>query len=147
MISIINGINIILNEVELIFERLSESELCHKPMPEKWSKKEILGHLIDSAQNNIRRVILSQYEEGAHILYDQHVWVNAADYQHYNSNDLCQLFILLNKHFCILIKNLPESKYKIYTNWGKDKPDLVSIEFVIHDYLRHLNHHLGQIKS
>ena len=31
----------------------SEEILKKKPSPEKWSKKEILGHLIDSAINNL----------------------------------------------------------------------------------------------
>lgn len=147
MKSILDSINSAINELELVYENFSEPDLCYKPSAEKWSKKEILGHLIDSAQNNIRRVVLVQYEEGSHIIYDQNIWVNAADYQHYNSKDLIQLFILLNKHFCIVIKNLPQDKYKIQTNWGKESPDLVCIEFVIEDYVRHLNHHLNQIKG
>jgi len=35
--------------------KCSESELAQKPTPEKWSKKEIIGHLIDSGLNNLQR--------------------------------------------------------------------------------------------
>ena len=42
---------------------LDESRLAHKPAPSKWSKKELIGHMIDSAQSNIRRFIAAQYEE------------------------------------------------------------------------------------
>ena len=46
-------------------ETLPEEMYAWKPQPEKWSKKEILGHLVDSAQNNIRRFIVAQYEDTA----------------------------------------------------------------------------------
>ena len=50
---------------------ISEQEYMRKPNPDKWSKKEILGHLVDSAQNNTRRFIVAQYEENPRIGYDQ----------------------------------------------------------------------------
>ena len=46
-----------------------ESGMLYKPSPSKWSKKEIVGHLIDSAQNNIRRFIVAQYEVNPAIIY------------------------------------------------------------------------------
>jgi len=52
-----------------------------KPLPGKWSKAEELGHLIDSAQNNIRRFIVGQYEEQPHIVYKQDEWVKISNYQ------------------------------------------------------------------
>jgi len=42
-----------------------------KPSPARWSKKEILGHLVDSAQNNIRRFVVAQYDERPKIVYNQ----------------------------------------------------------------------------
>ena len=52
-------------------QRLPEDAWPAKPNPAKWSKKEILGHLIDSAQNNIRRFIVAQYEDNPKITYAQ----------------------------------------------------------------------------
>jgi len=54
---------------------IPEGEYTFKSSPEKWSKKEILGHLIDSAQSNIRRFIVAQYEDEPKILYNQDKWV------------------------------------------------------------------------
>ena len=48
--------------------------MAYKPSPAKWSKKEILGHMIDSAQNNIRRFIVAQYEDSPKITYKQDNW-------------------------------------------------------------------------
>ena len=42
---------------------ISDNDLLYKPLPNKWSKKELIGHLIDSAQNNTRRFIIAQSEE------------------------------------------------------------------------------------
>ncbi|HEV8083895.1 MAG TPA: DinB family protein [Chitinophagaceae bacterium] len=47
---------------------LPEDEWIHKPNPAKWSKKEVLGHLIDSAQNNIRRFLVAQYDDRLKLL-------------------------------------------------------------------------------
>jgi hypothetical protein len=119
--------------VKTYISGLSEVELQAKNSPENWSKKEVLGHLIDSAQSNIRRMV-----------------VKAADYQHYDSADLLQFWILLNKHFCQVLKNLPLENYQTITNWGNETTpmlgqDFVTLQFVANDYIRHLDHHLKQL--
>lgn len=134
-----------INETEIKLKRFTESELTLKSKAESWSKKEIIGHLVDSAQNNIRRIIIGQYKANENIVYNQNIWVKSADYQHYNSSDLIHLFVLLNKHFCILLENLPKENYKTLTNWGHEIPELVSLEYVAHDYLKHLKHHIYQL--
>ncbi|WRU96739.1 hypothetical protein RYX51_06580 [Priestia filamentosa] len=45
------------------YNSMSEEEISNRPSQNKWSKKEILGHLCDSAINNIERFIKIQYEE------------------------------------------------------------------------------------
>jgi len=57
-----------------------EEAFSLEPGPGKWSKKEILGHLVDSAQNNIRRFVVAQYETLPTIRYDQDQWVKLAGY-------------------------------------------------------------------
>src|ERR1700761_9175747 len=84
-------------------EALSDEVYFWKPIPEKWSKKEILGHLVDSAQNNIRRFIVAQYEDTPVILYAQDNWVACAGYQQYPTRDLITLWNLLNRHIVILL--------------------------------------------
>ncbi len=59
---------------------LAEDEWIHKPNPAKWSKREVLGHLIDSARNNIRRFLVAQYDYKPKIIYVQDTWVAAANY-------------------------------------------------------------------
>lgn len=120
---------------------IEKAAFSHKPLPEKWSKKELVGHMIDSAQNNIRRFVVAQYEDKPTILYAQDNWVVSAGYQHYREDDLIQLWALLNKHICAVLKNIPEGAEKKLCNTGS----LHSIEWLAEDYIKHLRHHLNQV--
>jgi hypothetical protein len=109
--------------------------------PDKWSKKEIIGHLIDSAQNNIRRFVVAQYEDSPHIIYAQNNWVAAANYQSYPFADLIELWKSLNKHICIILENLsPEMEQRLCR-----AENLYSIQWFAEDYNKHLLHHLHQV--
>mgnify|MGYP003597480034 CR=1 FL=1 len=57
----IQRLEYLIDKIPDMIVKISDSEFSHKPMPNKWSKKEILGHLIDSASNNHHRFIRSQY--------------------------------------------------------------------------------------
>ena len=93
----------IIDNYSIQLKSVHEDEWSRKSNPAKWSKKEILGHLIDSPQNNIRRFIVAQYEDNPKIVYAQDTWVVASNYQNYVTKDLVDLWILLNKHICICL--------------------------------------------
>ena len=115
--------------------------LLYKASPTKWSKKEILGHLVDSAQNNIRRFIVAQYEHEPHIVYNQDQWVTISNYQQYPFTDLVELWYLLNNHICIILENInPEAAQR-----KSRSENLQSIEWLAQDYIKHLRHHLHQV--
>jgi DinB family protein len=142
------GLNPIALELNTIIDQhlsalqfIPEEKFRYKPSPEKWSKKEILGHLVDSAQSNIRRFILAQYEEQPRIVYNQDKWVAMTNYQQYSLPDLISLWYLLNKHICHLLKNIsPDmAQRKIQTE------ELHTVQWLAQDYVRHLLHHLHQV--
>ncbi len=120
---------------------VTAEEFNFKSSPSKWSKKEILGHLIDSAQNNIRRFIVAQYEDKPKIVYNQDKWVAISDYQHYNLPDLIQLWWLVNKHICHILKNMTIEIAERETQ----TEGLHTIKWLAQDYNKHLKHHLHQI--
>ena len=122
-------------------QSVTENEMILKPSPSKWSKKEILGHMVDSAQNNIRRFIVAQYEENPKIGYNQDKWVAIADYQHYNSADLINLWYLLNKHIVVILKNVTDEM----AQRKSQTEELHTIEWLAKDYIKHLLHHLHQV--
>jgi len=118
-----------------------ENEMLYKSSPSKWSKKEIVGHTIDSAQNNIRRFIVAQYEDTPAIGYNQDEWVIITGYQDYDLPDLINLWYLLNKHIVVILKNTsPQTaQRKCQTN------DVHTLEWLAQDYIKHLRHHLHQV--
>lgn len=121
--------------------QLEEEDFAHKPSPVKWSGKEYLGHLIDSAQSNIRRFVVAQHEDKPFIVYDQEKWVQAANYQNYPLRDLIDLWVLLNKHMVIILKNIPDKDLdrEVQTQ------EIHSIKWLAADYNTHLLHHLHQV--
>lgn len=121
--------------------KLTEEEWMHKPNAVKWSKKEVLGHLIDSAQNNIRRFVVTRYDDKPKIIYAQDIWVAAANYQNYLITDLLTLWILLNKHLSIVLKNIPRGVEENLCDTG----EMRSIIWLAEDYNKHLLHHLHQL--
>jgi len=122
---------------------IAEDDYAAKPNPNKWSKKEIMGHLIDSALSNIRRFVMAQYEEAPFIIYDQDKWVAVSNYQHYPLEDLIALWVLLNRHICIILSNTNEESARLVCK--TNNREVHSIEWLAQDYVRHLLHHLHQV--
>ncbi len=117
---------------------IPETAFLHKPSPAKWSKKEIIGHLIDSAQSNIRRFVVSQYEETPFIVYNQDQWVIIANYQHWNTVDLIDLWYLLNKQISMILRNTsPAAAQRTCQTQA-----LHTVEWLAADYVIHLKHHM-----
>ncbi len=100
MIKIAQEIEITVERTAKAFSEISDEEFAMKKIPGKWSKKEIVGHLIDSAQNNIQRFVRGQYEDTPKISYAQDDWVRLQDYQRYPKADLIQFWRMINKHLC-----------------------------------------------
>jgi DinB superfamily len=127
-------------------ERLESisNDVASKPRAEgKWSRKEILGHLIDSAANNHQRFVRVPLTPGVELPgYQQDNWVSVQNYQSYDWQRLISFWHLYNLHLLHVIKNIPEDKLK---NTFSLNGETLELEFVVRDYLRHLNHHLGQI--
>src|SRR5689334_107880 len=102
----------LISEYSAKFIAISDSEFSNKPLPNKWSKKEVVGHLIDSAQNNLRRFIVGQYEATPpNIVYDQDFWVTANGYQKIKKEEVIALWRLVNERICDVLDAMPASNY------------------------------------
>ncbi len=141
MLEIIKELEQIIITYQPLLERIEAASFSLKPLPNKWSKKEILGHLIDSAQNNIRRFIVGQYEEQPHIEYNQDQWVTISHYQRNNEKDLINLWALMNKQILMILKNISAEAAKRLVK----TQDIHSIEWLAADYNKHLLHHLHHL--
>lgn len=141
MHTIATKLNAFIDQHDEALKLLPESELVFKAAPGKWSKKEIIGHLIDSAQSNIRRFVVAQYEDSPVILYNQDKWVTIANYQHWNTTDLINLWYLLNKQVTEILKNTSTEM----TQRKCQTQELHTIEWLAADYIKHLRHHIHQV--
>ena len=133
----------IITDYSGMMKNIGEEEFAKKPSSNKWSKKEILGHLIDSAQNNIRRFIVAQYETTPFIIYNQDKWVTISNYQYGEAKEMIELWILLNKHICNILSNTKsEAAMRTCETNGRS---IHTIEWLAQDYVKHLLHHLHQV--
>ena len=122
---------------------ISEEAASIKPSPGKWSKKEILGHLIDSAANNHQRFMRLQLQPEISLPgYDQDNWVRLNRYQHKPWAEIVALWSVYNRHLVSVIESLDDST--LGHVWHASDGD-VTLEFIATDYVRHLKHHLAQI--
>ena len=123
----------------------SEPELTERPAPGRWCRKEILGHLVDSAVNNHRRIVGASLAPSPHRLrpYDQEAWVRAANYRSYPSAELLTLWTSLNNLILHLIDRLPAQLlgHEYLTLNGNP----TTLHWLISDYALHLEHHVWQI--
>jgi hypothetical protein len=147
MKEIVNRIDRIVGKYSLVISNLDETEFSSKKTQGKWSKKEILGHLIDSAQNNIQRFVRGQYEDTPKIEYAQDEWVRLQQYQQYDKESLIQLWVLLNKHVCRILTAMEPQNYDRQCDTGKAAVELHTLAFIANDYPEHMVHHLNQFEK
>jgi hypothetical protein len=118
---------------------------AYKASPAKWSKKEVIGHLIDSAQINLQRFVRCTYEENFRLTYEQVEWVAAAHYQDANIDELIELWALLNLQIVRVLTNYPPGRLGARCDNSKQEPNLQTVEWLAADYVDHMLHHLKDI--
>ncbi|CAA9202591.1 hypothetical protein FLA105534_04154 [Flavobacterium bizetiae] len=135
----------LLNENVNFFPTIS-SEILEAKIPGKWSKKEILGHLTDSAIHNLVRFTEINYLEKPyhHRPYNQIDLVNLNQYQTMDIEELTQLWFLINKQIIKIMKSVDNEAldYKIVLS----DESVIDLKFLMTDYVAHLEHHINQIR-
>ncbi|MFT6872163.1 MAG: hypothetical protein ACJAVN_001169 [Roseivirga sp.] len=139
------------------FMTIEEADTEKRVAPGKWSAKEIIGHLIDSASNNHGRFVRAQNSNDLiDVGYNQDEWVNAQNYQGENWHDLIILWRQFNLHLAYVMNQTPDDiRTKERTNHNLhqiaynpvQENEPTTLDYFMQDYVVHLKHHLGQVRE
>jgi hypothetical protein len=144
---VIDRLQIHIDSVPETFLKYPEGELNRKPAPDKWSKKEIVGHLIDSAANNHQRFIKAQFSPSPFFVdgYAQNDWVRIQNYNKKDTNELVNLWKVYNEHIIHVMKNTSEENLKVELDAKDPFENSDNLFLLMKDYVDHMDHHLNQI--
>lgn len=111
-----------------------------------WTRKQILGHLLDSAANNRQRFVRASIE-GAYVgpSYAQDAWVACHGYAHLSWKTLVEWWNVEHDILIAVVERIPEERMDTLCTVGDDAP--VTLRYLIEDYTRHQFHHFEQINA
>jgi hypothetical protein len=146
MLQISNQLETLVLKTQQDFENLSDAEASKLPAAGGWSRKQILGHLIDSATNNHQRFVHALLQDEVRLpSYDQEGCVRVERYQELQWGQLAALWASYNRFLAHILAGVPAAKRDTPCFVG-EYPVMTLQELAV-DYVRHMQHHLDQIKS
>jgi hypothetical protein len=129
---------------QAILPRLTEEEASQTVLDGGWSRKQLLGHLIDSASNNHQRFVRAALADSLEFpAYDTPGSVRVECVQEAPWGMLVDLWAAYNRYLAHVIAHLPQEKLGVQCRIGTNDP--VTLAFLAEDYVRHMVHHLRQI--
>jgi hypothetical protein len=130
---------------------LSEDTISNQKNSQGRSIRQILGHLVDSASNNIHRIVHLQYRENPCTFPNYATegnndrWIAIQDYQHEEWHNLVKLWRYTNLHLIHTIRHVDQSKLE--NQWISSETRLISLRENIESYLPHFDLHLKEIED
>lgn len=138
---------LLLIHVKKQYESLSADELLQYPAPGKWSRQQVLGHLIDSAINNLKRFTDAQILEPPYLVigYKQNELMVVNHYQGLPLPHLLGLWQSLNQQIIFVVQNIPANKLAYGVKPQYNQTGMKTLEWLICDYMAHMKHHLRNL--
>lgn len=131
------------------FSGLEEQITSLRISQDKWTLKEIIGHLIDSASNNHQRFIRFQLSEALEFPdYKNSEWLRIQKHQDMKFLELLSLFYYYNKLIINIILNIDEKclKSKWFIHWDENST-FITFEKLINHYVDHMKSHLTHFRE
>ena len=122
---------------------LSNADASRPEREGKWSTKEVVGHLTDSAVNNLARIIRLQISPEAMPGYAQEAWVQLQHYHQREWSEVLGLWFALNEHLVWTIRHIPQPTLALP---GVVAGGPVTLGFLIEDYIAHMEHHFRALR-
>jgi hypothetical protein len=134
---------------------INDEAASYRTAAGKWSPKEIIGRLIDSASNNHERFVRAQFNDDLEFSgYDQDAWVSAQHYRDAYWGDLVALWYYFNLHIARLMETAaidervrPRARHNLHQIAWRPVPqnEPATLDYFMRDYVGHLKHHLAQL--
>jgi hypothetical protein len=135
----------LVDSTEASLRKISEADSGVPIRPGGWSRKQVLGHLIDSASNNHQRFVRAALQGSLEFPgYDQEGCVRLQAVQEMSWPGLIALWASYNRYLAHIVAHLPESALRTECRIGSGEP--VTLQFLAEDYVVHLVHHLQQMR-
>ncbi len=123
---------------------VTELEATETYKPDAWTRKQVLGHLIDSAINNHVRFVMAALDgEYTGPAYHAQGWVEMHDYANMLWSELLDLWRAHNSLLARVVRQVPEDRLTAECRVGSDQS--VRLRYVIEDYLHHMEEHITEI--
>lgn len=134
----------VVDAAEPKLRKVSAQESIKPILSGGWSRKQVIGHLIDSASNNHQRFVRAAQQPSLDFPgYDQEGNVRVQALQEADWPLLVSMWATYNRYLAHVIAHLPASRLETPCRIGGKEP--VTLGFIATDYLTHLLHHLRQI--
>jgi hypothetical protein len=124
---------------------LSDAKASAPESAGKWNAKQVIGHLTDSAVNNLGRIVRIQIASGMTLPgYEQEEWVTLQHYAEREWPKVLEVWAALNGHVAWTVAHVDKVKLG-------DKAEVAGSEltlgFLIEDYIAHIEHHMRLMRG
>lgn len=133
-----------LDEVHQALRSLPESRADVPWREGGWTRKQIVGHLLDSATNNRQRFVRAS-TGGSYSgpSYLQDAWVAAHGYAEQTWSTLLAWWETEHEILMAVVDRIAEDRLETQCVVGEDEP--VTLRFLIEDYVEHQRWHVKQL--
>lgn len=128
-----------------LLNSINEEQAKSRYSPDKWSIKQVLGHITDHERIMILRAFLLSRNQQAELWgYDQNSLVDNSSFEELTFKELIKDFECVRGASISLIKGLSESQLKIK---GKARQYDVELQEFLKSIIGHEKHHINILKE